>query len=75
MIPIVNGLNEEFEGRVSALRLDAAQSTNARLQTEYDLRGHPSFVVLDSEGRVTQRFFGPQTEGVLRQSMEAVASE
>ena len=73
MMPIVDGLNEEFEGQVSVLRLDAAQPTNAKLQTEYSLRGHPAFAVLDSEGRVTQRLFGPQTEGVLRQSMEAVA--
>lgn len=73
MIPIVNGLNEEFDSRVSVVQLDAAQSTNAKLQTEYGLRGHPAFAVLDSEGRVTQLLFGPQTEGVLRQSMEAVA--
>ena len=71
---IVDGLNEEFEGRVSAVRLDAAQSANASLQAEYGLRGHPSFVVLDHEDRVTQRFFGPQTELILRKSMESVAS-
>jgi hypothetical protein len=73
MVPIVNGLNDEFDGRVSVVQLDAAQSTNAKLQTEYGLRGHPAFAVLDSEGRVTQLLFGPQTERVLRQSMVAVA--
>ena len=75
MIPIVNGLGEEFEGRVSTFRLDADQATNARLQAEFGLRGHPSFVVLDNDGGVTQRFFGPQLEMVLRESMEAVASQ
>ena len=75
MIPIVDGLGEEFEGRVSALQLDASQAHNARLQAEFGLRGHPSFVVLDNEDRVIQRFFGPQTDMVLRQSMEAVASQ
>jgi hypothetical protein len=75
MTPIVDGLSEEFEGRVSAIQLDAAQTTNARLQADYSLRGHPSFVVLDGDGRVTQRFFGPQTEALLRQSMEAVAGQ
>ena len=75
MIPIVDRLGEEFEGRVSALQLDAAEAINARLQAEFGLRGHPSFVVLDNEDRVIQRFFGPQTDMVLRQSMEAVASQ
>lgn len=75
MTPIVDGLGEEFEGRVSVLQLDAALAVNAGLQTEFGLRGHPSFAVLNSEERVTERFFGPQTEVALRQSMEAVASQ
>ena len=78
MIPIVDGLSEEFdrpEGPVSVIQLNAALSTNARLQADFGLTGHPSFVVLDYEGRVIQRFFGPQTELTLRQSMEAIASQ
>jgi thioredoxin-like negative regulator of GroEL len=75
MIPIVDGLGEEFEGRVSALQLDAAQAPNARLQAEFGLRGHPSFIVLDNEDRIIQRFFGPQSEMVLRQAMETVAGQ
>jgi thioredoxin-like negative regulator of GroEL len=75
MIPIVDGLGEDFEGRVSAIQLNAALSTNARLQADFGLTGHPSFVVLDSEGRVIQRFFGPQTEMILRQSMETIANQ
>ena len=75
MMPIVDGLNEDFEGRVSVVQLDAAQPANAGLQVELGLRGHPSFAVLDSEGRVVQRFFGPQTAMVLRESMEALDSQ
>ena len=75
IMPIVDGLSEEFDGRVSVIQLNAALSTNARLQADFGLTGHPSFVVLDNEGRVKQRFFGPQTEMTLRQSMEAIASQ
>ena len=75
MMPIVDGLSEEFDGRVSAIQLNAALPVNARLQADFGLTGHPSFIVLDDEGRVTQRFFGPQTELVLRQSMEAISSQ
>jgi len=72
MTPIVDGLSEEYEGQVSTYKLDAAQETNAELQAEFGLRGHPSFVVLDSDGRVTQHFFGPQAEATLREAIESV---
>ena len=74
-MPIVDGLREEFNGRVSAIQLDVAQETNARLQVEYGLRGHPSFAVLDLEGHTTHRFFGPQTAMDLRESMQALISQ
>ena len=73
MTPIVDGLEEEFSGQVSVTRLDAAQPDNAELQSQYGLRGHPSFAILDSSGRVAELFFGPQEAIVLRQAMAAVA--
>jgi thioredoxin-like negative regulator of GroEL len=74
MTPIVDGLAVEFEGKVSIVQLDAAQDANATLQSQWGLRGHPSFAVLDDEGRVIESFFGPQQEAFLRQAIEAVAS-
>jgi hypothetical protein len=74
MAPIVNGLAEEFAGDVDVQRLNAAEGITNRLQAEYGVRGHPSFVVLDGEGAVTQRFFGPQEEATLREAMAAAAS-
>jgi len=75
MAPIVNGLSEEFEERASVFQLNAAQSTNARLQADFGLRGHPSFAVLDKDGLVTNRFFGPQSENVLREAMEMISKK
>ena len=74
MMPIVDGLAAEFEGKVSIVQLDAAQEANAMLQSQWGLRGHPSFAVLDGDGRAVERFFGPQPEAILRQAIEAVAS-
>ena len=73
MTPIVDGLSDEFDGRVAVLQLNAAEQANEELQNRYDVRGHPSFLVLDSDGRAVQRFFGPQTETVLRQALEQIA--
>ena len=74
-MPTVSGLKEEFAGEVNVIRLDADQKSNSRLQATYGLRGHPSFVVLDGNNNVTDRFFGPQEEDTLRAAMTAVASE
>ena len=72
-MPIVDGLEGEFEGRVEVTRLDANEGTNGALQQELGVQGHPSFVVVDAEGAVTERFFGPQEEATLEEAMAAVA--
>ncbi len=75
MMPIVDRLGDEFEGKVAVLQLDAGQKVNAELQSRYEVRGHPSFIVLDGDGLVVHRFFGPQAEGILRQAMLTVPSQ
>ena len=72
MAPIVDGLSEEFDGKATVYQLNAAEKANVELQARYDVRGHPSFVTLDGDGRVVQRFFGPQAKETLRQALEQV---
>ncbi len=72
MMPIVNGLDEEFEGRVSTFRLNAAEEANEKLQNQWDLRGHPTFALIDMNDRIVQKLFGPQPEAVLREAMETL---
>jgi thioredoxin-like negative regulator of GroEL len=70
MMPIVDGLEEEFAGEISVVRLDAADSANIALQEQYGLRGHPSFVVLGEDDVVVESYFGPQTEETLRAAID-----
>lgn len=72
MESIVNGLAEEFEGAVAVTRLKADDPAVVRLQERYGGRGHPFFAVIDKEGQVTARFFGPQPVETLREAMTAV---
>lgn len=74
MAPIVDGLEVEFTGKASVLQLNAGQSGNEKLQSQWGLRGHPSFAILDADGQVTERFFGPQSEDQLRIAIQTVAS-
>ena len=72
MTPIVDGLESDFSGQARVLQLNANETENAQLQQQYGLRGHPTFAVLDRNGRVVQRFIGPQAEEVLHEALTAV---
>ena len=69
----MNGLESEFAGRANVLRLDANEAGNAQLQQQYGMRGHPTFVVIDRNGRVMQTFIGPQTKEDLYETLTAAA--
>ena len=73
MYPIVDGIEAEFTGQVAVIRLNAEGTEMAELMNSYGVRGHPSFVVLDANNEVMQRFIGPQTAEILREAMAVVA--
>lgn len=71
----MNGLEDEFVGEVTIIRLNAADRNVAALQSQYGLRGHPAFAVLDGEDELVDRFFGPQRAETLRTAMDEVRSD
>ena len=74
MTPIVDGLEREFEGRAAVLQLDANEAANTQLQQQYGMRGHPTIIVLDGNGRAVQTFIGPQTREILQEALTAVTA-
>ncbi len=73
MNPIVDGIEVEFTGQVAVIRINAEGTETAQLMNNYGVRGHPSFVVLNTNNEVTQRFIGPQTEETLREAIAPLA--
>lgn len=59
MKPIVDGLEEDYGDRMAFLRLDA-QNEGRDAFTAYALRGHPSFVIIDTSGKVLWKSVGEQ---------------
>ena len=59
MKPIVNGLEEEFGERVAFLRLDVNNDGRDAF-SKFKLRGHPSYVIIDSMGDVLWKSVGEQ---------------
>lgn len=70
MTPVVNGLKVEYDGSAAFLSLDAAFGEGKRAFEAYGLPGHPSFVLLDINGGVIWRAFGPQSGDTLRDAIE-----
>lgn len=66
MQPIVNGLEAEFEGDLAFERFDANSEDGQMRMRAYDLRGHPSYVIVDSSGEKLWSFSGQLTEENLR---------
>jgi len=71
----VDELEKEFSGRVAVYQLDLAQEGNAALQRQWDLRGHPSSAVIDSDGQLVQSFYGSYPKANFQRALEAVAGE
>ena len=59
MTPIVNGLEEQYDGEVVFLRLNARDNGDgARAFQAVRLPGHPSFLLLRTNGVEVWRGFG-----------------
>ena len=70
--PIVDELDAEFGNDIQFYRLDANIQENETLQQSYGLRGHPTLVVLDKHGDISEKFVGEQSEETLRAALTAV---
>ncbi|NIS81053.1 MAG: hypothetical protein GTO14_12785 [Anaerolineales bacterium] len=70
MTPVVDGLKAEYEGLIAFLTLDAASGEGKRAFEDYGLPGHPSYILLDINGDVTWRAFGPQPREALQDAIE-----
>jgi thioredoxin-related protein len=53
--PVVDGLEEEFEGRAIVVRADYRTDAGKELARKYDIDSVPSFIVFDRESDVIFR--------------------
>jgi thioredoxin-like negative regulator of GroEL len=72
MMPIVDGLTEEFDGRMAVVRLNLDVPANQEFQQQLTMmRAHPLFIVLDARGQVVAQYVGQQSEDQLRAAITA----
>ncbi len=69
MKPIVNGLEDEYAKRIAFLQLDADNDGRDAFAS-FNLRGHPSYVIIDSFGGVLWKSVGEQPASELRGAIQ-----
>jgi thiol:disulfide interchange protein len=69
MRPIVDGLEQEYRDRIAFRRLNATDAAGRQVFDRYQLRGHPSYVILGPDGTERWKFTGQTTRGVLDEAI------
>jgi cytochrome c-type biogenesis protein len=76
MVPIVSALERECGAKgVRIIKVDVDENGNRSLAQDFNVRGVPTFVYLDKEGREAARLIGYQTAQSLKQAMAALLGD
>ncbi len=75
MRPIVNGLEEEYAGRVTFRAHEWRVATSRALIEQYGVTETPTFVILDASGQVRVMVSGELTREDLRTRIDTVLQE
>ena len=68
----MNGLREEWQGRVVILQVDVNRKENRPLVEEYSGQFTPTFVLNDSQGDEVWRSTGSLNASVVRQQVDTL---
>ena len=69
MMPIVNGLEEEFKEEIAFVRYNAGTPDGRAVMEALKARGHPSYAILDPDGEVLWTSSGQLPAEMLRRAI------
>ncbi|MDP2232458.1 MAG: thioredoxin domain-containing protein [Actinomycetota bacterium] len=73
MKPVVDGLKQEYEGKVEFRLIDADNDPKAAsLGLKYGISAVPTFVFLNSDGKEASRLLGEQPVKLMREQLDAL---
>jgi thioredoxin-related protein len=70
MKPVVDGLEQELEGRLLVIRLNIQESVGRELGTAYNFQYTPTFIFFDAQGNELWRQVGGLDVGRVRDSLK-----
>jgi len=59
MIPIVNGLEQQYSEEITFKRVNAEVGDGPEIMQAYRIPGHPTILLFDDTGQEVQRILGP----------------
>ncbi len=71
MRPIVNGLEGEYGDRIDFRRYNIITDEGNAWATEYGLRGHPAFLLVNEQGQEQWRYVGVVPEETMETALMA----
>lgn len=72
MKPIVDGLINEYEGKVDIVYVDVDDPNNQELTAAFRINAVPTFAFVNSDGSVKELFVGGMYENVLKQKIDSL---
>ena len=70
----MDGLERELEGQAQVVRLNVLDDVGGELAIRYMIRGVPTLLVLDGDGRVVQYFEGTRLDRtVIQETVEGLS--
>ena len=73
--PIVDGLEDDLAGQAKVIRLDLLSPVGQQAANHFGVRGLPTLLVVDGEGRVILTQLGLLRPGEVRSRVEELISK
>ncbi len=73
MQPVVDGLKQQYSSQIRFAELDFEDKKNAGLAQQLRVFGHPTFVLLDGQGKIVQRWIGVTPRETIDQNLKRLA--
>lgn len=72
MRPVVNGLRQQYGNQLKFADLDFNDNRNQSLKDRFRVVGHPSFVLVDGQGKLVKRWLGIVAASELEKELKQV---
>jgi thioredoxin-like negative regulator of GroEL len=75
MRPVVNGLEDEYPGKIRVVTLDYGNQADLRIARRLNADFHPAMVFLRADGTVLRVVIGLQSPEQIRRNVELLLSQ
>jgi len=71
--PIVDGLENDLQGRARVMRLNVLDSVGMNAARRFEVRAVPTFIVFDGQGEVVETQIGIPNRAKIASAVDALA--